>query len=481
MKKRKILLCMIIMCICLFASAESQVKATEMTERQVTAIELPQNLNFYLDPENENGRGQIYSDKYRIRNAGKEAVYFSIDITLLPVDEQASITFCPEEWETEPVDRSIYMYAVFEGKQREDVYVLTDTENSCMEEIVLEPAGEDGDTVCISFGGRLSQSEDWKSGELAINALYTMSAKGAEYQAKVEGKHIKIENEDKLEAGENAELYLVPDEGYSLPAKIQVYMSEVETAFAYDMVTGKVSLDNVAGDVVIYADGIAKASLPDEELMDMGEMLWSWSAQEGIQAYEYIFLKEDREVSSGRISVEDGMLIWNWSEGLEDGDYQLHLKAIGDSIHCMNSEEGIYSITVDREILQPSESPEEDDKKARQTPGSIGEGVTPQPIVSPENVVEEPTGSPESTPEGETHQPIVSPGDSDEELIAPSEGAEEGETPQPTASAEEGNEEPTDPSEVMEESETPQLTAGPENSDEESAQLSENINMVKGE
>lgn len=476
MKKRKILLCMTMMCVCLFASAKGQVKATEITERQVTAIELLHNLNFYLDPENENGRGQIYSNKYMIRNVGKEAVYFSIDITLLPIDEQASITFCPEEWETEPIDRSIYMYAVFEGKQEENVCVLTDMENSCMEKIVLEPAGEEGDTVYISFGGRLSQSEDWKSGELAINAIYTMSAKGTGYQVKVEGSHVKIENEEELDAGENAELYLVPEEGYFLPMKIKVYMGEAETQFVYDAIIGKVSLDNVTDDVVIYADGITKASLPDEEQIDMKEMLWSWSTQEGIQAYEYIFLKDDAEVNKGRVNIENGMLIWNWSEGLEEGDYQLHLKAIGDSIHCMNSEVGRYSITVDKELLQSSKSSEKDNKEAQQTPGNTEEGDTSQPTASPGNVDKVPTGSSGNAEEGVTPQPAVSPENSDKESMEPSENTEENAIPQTTADPENDDEETTESSENIEENEKSQSVVKPEDNGEEVINSLEDVN-----
>lgn len=415
MKRRRILLYMMIICAFLFARAGAQVNATGIAERQVTAIELPQNLNFYLDPENKNGQGQIYSAKYIIRNAGKDAVNFSIDMALSLLDNQSSIVFCPEEWDTEPLDRSIYMYVVLKREQDKNVYVLTDLNMACAENVILAPAGQDGDTIYISFGGRLSQSEEWKSGELAVNALYAMSVRKIGYQARVEGEHIKLENaEEELTGGKRAELYLAAEEGYSLSAKIQVYMGEQETEFEYDTATGKIILKEVTDDVVIYANGISKASLPMAELMDMNEMLWCWTAEEGVQAYEYAFWQEDMEIERGRISVEEGQVAWNWSERLENGDYQLCLKAIGDNIHCMNSEENNYLVTVEKELLQPSKSPEENDNKPLQSPENVEGDETPRPSEDIKtDVIPQPSENPESP---------LAPESVDENELLPSSG-----------------------------------------------------------
>ena len=444
MRKDRIL-CLMMMSVLCFLIIGEPVKAAEKTNRQITIVEVPQNLNFYLDPYNEKGNGQIYSSKYVIQNAGKEAVTFTIEMSLSILDAESEIVFCPEEWNEEPVSRSIYMYVMFEGNQVEERHILTDLETPCKESVVLEPAGEEGDTAYISFGGMLSRSGDWKSGELAINSLYNMSSASMGYMASVEGEHIRIENNgDKLDSGEKAELYLVPDEGYSLPSKVQVFMGDVETEIQYDAVTGKVLIENVENDVVIYANGITKAEVPDVEILSPEKMLWTWTAEKGVQAYEYSFLKEEETVKSGRIDVYDGSVSWEWSEGLEDGEYFLCLKAIGDTIYCLNSEEISYQIMVDREMLQPVEEEQKSPGDKTDPEQPVKEGVTSEP--------EQPSEE-GGTPEPE--QPSEEGGTPD-----PEQPSEEGGTPEPEQPSEEGGiPEPEQPSEEGKIQESEQISA----------------------
>ncbi|MCM1112013.1 MAG: hypothetical protein NC399_02035 [Muribaculum sp.] len=357
------ILCAVAFGVLLLGVWGTQAKAAETAAQQVTAVELPQNLNFYLDPAEEYGYGQIYSDRYIIRNAGNEPMTFSIEIALSVLEPEAVVAFLPEAWEEEPTDRSIYMYAVLEGNQGERRYSLTDAENPCKESVVLQPAGSEGDSFSIRFGGSLSRSEEWKSGELAVHAIYAMSAGVAEYPVELSGEHIRIE-EIKTIGEKKVELCLVPEEGYSLPAKIRVYQNDLEREASYDAGSGKVLLEQIDGSVVIYADGITKAKLPDAEALDAETGIWTWTAQEGVQAYEYTFRRGDEEVKKGRAAVEQGAVHWNWSEGLEDGDYQLTLKAIGDAVHCLNSGEAVYSITVDREAIQVWERAQEQQTSA---------------------------------------------------------------------------------------------------------------------
>lgn len=470
MKKDKRLYMMAFSMLCLLIAGEP-VKAEGKAERQVTAVELPQNLNFYLDPDNEKGRGQIYSDQYRVRNAGEEAVTFTIDLSLSLLDDEAAIMFCPEEWSEESENRSVYMYVLFEGEQIEDKYILTDLEADCKESVVLAPAGEEGDTVYISFGGMLSRSGDWKSGELAVNALYNMSSASMGYMALIEGEHIQLRNDaGKLPSGKTAELYLIPEEGYFLPAKVQVLMNGVEIESQYDAVTGRLFLENVSGDIIIYANGITRAVLPDAEVMNTEEMLWTWEAEEGIQAYEYSFVYEEEVVKSGRIEVIDGYVSWDWSEGLGNGEYLLSLKAIGDAIYCLNSEEMSWQVTVDQDVLRPSEGdgkqeeiqpPEEDEKQGGMQP-SEGDGK------------QEGTSSPEEG--GKQEETLPPEGEGKQEEAQPSEGEGKQEEIQPPG--EEGKQEEIQPPEEDGKQEEAQPPEG--DGEQEEAQLSEEVEGQEG-
>lgn len=430
MSKGKILYIAVISALC-FLMVSEPVKAAEKKGQQVTAVQVPQNLNFYLDPDNEKGRGQIYSNQYKVQNSGKEAVTFYMELSLSALDTETGITFSPEEWDEAPEDRCIYMYVSFEGKETEDNYILTNPEEECKERVVLEPAGEEGDTLYISFGGMLSGTEGWKSGELAINALYKMSSASMGYTVSVEGEHIQIEeNGKKLMSEEKAELTLVPDEGYSLPAKIQVFMGEAEAEVSYDAVTGKVLLEKVDQDVVIYANGITRAKLPDDEVMKTDEAVWSWEAEEGIQAYEYRFLQGEETVKSGRIEVREDGIRWNWSEGLENGEYQMLLKAIGDAVYCLNSEEADYRIIVNREILQSVEeqkdtSKEEGEKgQAEPKPSEEEEGQEQESVEPSEKECEQEPAEPTEKEDGQEPAEPTGKGE-EQETTAPS--VEEGE------------------------------------------------------
>lgn len=375
MKKGK-LLYMIAICALVFLISGVRAEAAGTPEKQVTAVEVPQNLNFYLDPENKKGNGQIYSSKYEVRNAGKETVTFSMEMALSVLEEEAAIALCPEAWTEEPSGRSVYMYVIFEGSQGVEQYTLTDTEDSCKESIVLQPAGMDGDSFSIRFGGMLSSLEEWKSGELGIHSIYAMTAGSIEYPPEITGKHIQIGKVKQI--GENGmELFIVPDEGFSLPAEVRIIQEDSEIEAAYDAVTGKIVLENVTGSVMIYASGITNAVLPDAEMINEEKAIWSWKAEEGIQAYEYTFLQEDEAVKKGRVNVKRGAVNWNWSEELADGSYQLQLKAIGDAIHCLNSEEADYSVTVNRELLQASESAEGEDVLSSEEQKNDDESLPP--------------------------------------------------------------------------------------------------------
>ena len=342
--------------------------------RQTSIVGVPQDLNFYLDPENENGMGQIYSDMHEIWNEGTEPVEVSVALRLSVLDETSSIAFSPVEWDTEPEYRSIYMYALFEDAEGEEECVLTDSMTPCVKTLWLAPAGMEGDTASIRFEGSLSSSEEWKSGELGIDCVYSISGNGAGYQAVINGSHIRISSGgDQLKEGERAELYLTPDEGYVLPAEVRVYMGGAEAAAAYNAAEGKVTLDAVTGDIVICADGVTRAMLPDAGVFDPAQAVWRWAPEEGVQAYDYRFERENETVESGRISAEGGFVDWYWSQGLEDGAYQLYLRAIGDTVSCLNSEEGCYWILVNKALFEGSGNPDSIAGQAQVVPDSAGE------------------------------------------------------------------------------------------------------------
>ena len=90
-----------IICIIALAALLLYILTGERTEAAEVMVEVPENLNFYLDPGNINEKGQIYSQKYKIRNVGKGNVIFSIEMAVSMLEKSELIDFCPKKWKTE--------------------------------------------------------------------------------------------------------------------------------------------------------------------------------------------------------------------------------------------------------------------------------------------------------------------------------------------------------------------------------------------
>lgn len=317
-------------------------------QSQAMSVVLPENINFYLNPEKKYGQDLVYSPRYKIKNMGKKRILFDIEMTLSELVPNTGIVYCADENEIQQGTKSIYFYVLLEYNQRQELYVLSKGKQKFEQEFLLEPDGSEGDTLYISFGGELGQEADWKGGEIGIDAFYSMDEVEEMYKLNLEGTHVYLDNvEEEIQGGDQSKLILKSEDGYSLPSEIKVSMNGKETSFfEYDSHTGTIILDKVTGDVIIFADGISVAELPKETVFSSSEDIWEWDVVDGIQAYDYEFSQNEITIKSGRIAVDNNKVRWKWNEGLKEGEYQMRLKAIGDNVYYTNSEERTYLLTV---------------------------------------------------------------------------------------------------------------------------------------
>lgn len=319
------------------------------TQSQVLSVALPENINFYLNPHRKYGQDLIYSPRYKIKNMGKRRIVFDMEMTLSELISDTGIVYCAEEDGIWQDTKSIYLYVLMEYNQAQELFVLSEGERRLDKDIILEPDGVEGDALYISFGGKLGREADWKSGEIGVDVFYSMDEVEEIYKLNLEGKHVYLEDsQEEIEGGTQSKVMLRAEEGYSLPSEIRVSMNGKEMSFfEYDSVSGTIVLDKVIGDVTIFAYGISAAELPEEKIFLSGEGTWEWDVVDGIQAYDYEFLQNGVTIKSGRVAVDnDGKVRWKWSEGLNEGEYQMKIKAIGDNVYYTNSEEKTYWLTI---------------------------------------------------------------------------------------------------------------------------------------
>lgn len=402
---KKVIICIILIgLIADFLGNKVQGKAFS-TQSQAVSVALPENINFYLNPEKKYGQDYIYSPRYKIRNMGKERIVFDMEMTLSELVSNTGIVYCSRESEIQQETKSIYLCMLLEHAQEQELYVLSKGKCGIGQRIILEPYGSEGDTLYISFAGKLAKNADWQSGEMGIDVFYLIDevkeinqnedadgtgemdkAHGTEeinvvnetngdgemdavsetngdremdaseginkakdiYKLILEGTHIYWDSmQEEIPGGVQSKLTLKPEEGYSLPSEIKVFMNgEAISSYEYDSLSGMIMLDEVMGDITIFANGISVAELPEETVFSSDKEIWEWSVAEGIEAYEYKFLQNEVIVKKGRIAADKQILRWKWDEGLDEGKYQMKIKAIGDNAYYMNSEEKIYWLTV---------------------------------------------------------------------------------------------------------------------------------------
>jgi hypothetical protein len=151
-------------------------------EYPVMNVLLPLSLDFTIDPFEINGRGQVHSEEYVIRNLGDTGVTVRFD--------RMDVAFAGEgdfEALAEPFDensgsgrKSIYLSMNFEGGRFPPV-VMTDAQAPKYFAALLEaPVGGDasGSALSFSFSGSVNHLpySQWQEGDVKVEITYSLEA-----------------------------------------------------------------------------------------------------------------------------------------------------------------------------------------------------------------------------------------------------------------------------------------------------------------
>lgn len=139
---------------------------SEPAESPVAAsLEIPQKLSVVLDPWEMDGRGQIYSEPYAIRNSGSVACILRVSFRCVLPEGSGTVIRPEKEGLYGGGGKSIYIEVVF----GEDRIVLSQEDSGY--EAELAP----GESLQVSFSGGMNEEapEGWRDGDIEIEGTYS--------------------------------------------------------------------------------------------------------------------------------------------------------------------------------------------------------------------------------------------------------------------------------------------------------------------
>ena len=160
-------------------------------------LQIPQKLEVVIDPWEMDGRSQIYSEQYVIRNDGKEPGILTLSNLACRVSEQSrAIVTTNRSGLHDGDEKLIYMQMKFGNGDQIDL-----SEDGSSYQVELQPEEE----LSVCFEGEVNEnaSESWQDGDVTVTVVYSWDVKPA--LDDVDGKEEKtqeIESENKAEEEE---------------------------------------------------------------------------------------------------------------------------------------------------------------------------------------------------------------------------------------------------------------------------------------
>ena len=140
--------------------------ADNSMEEKAIGLEMPQEIRLTIDPWEIDGRGQVYSEQYVIKNRSANTIkLYLYDLACTP-GEQSGVVVCADREDTHDSDsKAIYMEMVFGNGDR-----VTFTEEESEYTAELKPEEE----LVLWFAGEVNTdvSQDWNENDIKVTILY---------------------------------------------------------------------------------------------------------------------------------------------------------------------------------------------------------------------------------------------------------------------------------------------------------------------
>ncbi len=192
----------------LSSDAESKEKTVSSDERDISFLQIPEKLSVTIDPLEVDGKGQIYSEKYSIRNDGKTAGVLRLYDLRCKLRKGSSVILRKDtKGLHEGEEQSIYMEILFGDADR-----LTLTQKASEYETELEP----GEELPIRFTGEVNENapERWANQGISINISYSWKLEEEKPERARVKKEAEAEPEEEVSENDTeVEETMLPTEG----------------------------------------------------------------------------------------------------------------------------------------------------------------------------------------------------------------------------------------------------------------------------
>lgn len=142
-------------------------EAGEEEKADVNRLQIPQSLHIVVDPWEIDGKGQIYSEQYVIRNTGENTGLLILsDMACRPSKKNGVAVKSDKKSIHEGKEKAVYMEVVLGDSER-----ITLSQEGSEYRTEMEP----GDELSLCFEGELNEnaSGSWKDGDMAVSILYS--------------------------------------------------------------------------------------------------------------------------------------------------------------------------------------------------------------------------------------------------------------------------------------------------------------------
>lgn len=166
-------------------------EADETEDALVNRLQMPQKFHIVVDPWEVDGKDQVYSEEYVIRNTGKDAGTLTLsELMCTPQKNSGVVVKENTKGLHRGKEKSLYMEIVFGNG---DTVVLSC--ESSEYQVELEP----GEEITLRFRGELNEnaSKKWDDGDVAVTIVYAWEV--AEKEADVKDEETDAETEKEVE------------------------------------------------------------------------------------------------------------------------------------------------------------------------------------------------------------------------------------------------------------------------------------------
>ena len=177
----------------------------ENKSEEINQLQIPQKLQVVIDPWEMDGKGQIYSEQYIIKNTGKTAgILILSDLACKTGKNSGVVVKKSTQGLHDDEKKSVYMELMIDGKEKT---VLS--KNGSEYETEMKP----GEELSLNFSGEVNEnaSKGWKDGDISVTVTYSWKAEAIpgetdEQPEKDRNEPEKTENDIKLEEVEEGSL-----------------------------------------------------------------------------------------------------------------------------------------------------------------------------------------------------------------------------------------------------------------------------------